>query len=151
MCKVGHANIKRQMREEGAVFAGELSMHFYFEELKGCESGDLAMLLLIRMLQREEKPLSQIWKPLRRYAHSGEINFTVADPKAKIDQIATGYKLRASSYSDLDGIRMEFDDWWFNLRASNTEPLLRLNLEAKDEATMRQNVEELSHVISSEA
>jgi phosphomannomutase len=151
MCKVGHANIKRQMREEGAVFAGELSMHFYFEELKGCESGDLAMLLLIRMLQREQKPLSELWKPLRRYAHSGEINFKVEDPKSKIEEIANKYALLAKERSDLDGIRMEFEDWWFNLRTSNTEPLLRLNLEAKDEAMMRQKVDELTHVISSEA
>lgn len=156
MCKVGHANIKRQMREEGAVFAGELSMHFYFEELKGCESGDLAMLLLIRMLQREQKPLSELWKPLQRYAHSGEINFKVKDPKAKINQIEAHYvgaqhAVPLPIVSHIDGIRMEFDDWWFNLRASNTEPLLRLNLEAKDEAMMHQKVEELTNAISSEA
>ncbi len=148
MCKVGHANIKRQMREEGAVFAGELSMHFYFEALKGCESGDLAMLLLIRMLQREQKPLSALWKPLQRYAHSGEINFNVDSPKAKIEEIAGKYALLAKERSDLDGIRMEFEDWWFNLRASNTEPLLRLNLEAKNEATMQEKVTELTTTIN---
>lgn len=148
MCKVGHANIKRQMREEGAVFAGELSMHFYFEELKGCESGDLAMLLLIRMLQREQKPLSELWKPLRRYSHSGEINFKVEDPKAKIKEMADKYALLAKERSDLDGVRMEFEDWWFNLRASNTEPLLRLNLEAKDEAMMKEKVAEMTTAIT---
>ncbi|MCC6563557.1 phosphomannomutase/phosphoglucomutase [Candidatus Uhrbacteria bacterium] len=147
MCKVGHANIKRQMREEGAVFAGELSMHFYFQELKGCESGDLAMLLLIRMLQRERKSLSQIWKPLLRYSHSGEINFKVSDPKAKIEEIANKYKLLAKDVSTLDGVRIEFDDWWFNLRASNTEPLLRLNLEAKTPEEMERHKEELAALI----
>ncbi|MCR4256176.1 MAG: phosphomannomutase/phosphoglucomutase, partial [Candidatus Uhrbacteria bacterium] len=152
MCKVGHANIKRQMREEGAVFAGELSMHFYFEELKGSESGDLAMLLLIRMLQREQKTLSELWKPLRRYAHSGEINFKVADPKAKIEEITAHYVVAQHAVplpvvSHIDGIRIEFDDWWFNLRASNTEPLLRLNLEAKDEAMMKEKVTEITTAI----
>ncbi len=148
MCKVGHAYIKRQMREEGAVFAGELSMHFYFQDLKGCESGDLAMLLLIRMLQREGKPLSELWKPLRRYSHSGEINFTVADPKAKIEEIRSRYTVHGTRCTDIDGIRIEFDDWWFNLRASNTEPLIRLNLEAKDETTMNEKVAELSALIA---
>ncbi len=147
MCKVGHANIKRQMREEGAVFAGELSMHFYFQELKGCESGDLAMLLLIRLLQREKKKLSQIWKPLLRYAHSGEINFKVADPKAKIEEISSKYAASAKDVSTLDGVRIEFEDWWFNLRASNTEPLLRLNLEAKTTEEMERHKEELAALI----
>lgn len=147
MCKVGHANIKRQMREEGAVFAGELSMHFYFQELKGCESGDLAMLLLIRLMQREKKKLSQIWKPLLRYAHSGEINFKVADPKAKIEQITNEYAASAKDISKLDGVRIEFEDWWFNLRASNTEPLLRLNLEAKSAEDMQRHKDELAALI----
>jgi phosphomannomutase len=147
MCKVGHANIKRQMREEGAVFAGELSMHFYFDELKGCESGDLAMLLLIRMLKREGKTLSELWRPLHRYAHSDEINFKVNNPKAKIEEIARKYTLLAKDRSDLDGVRLEFDDWWFNLRASNTEPLLRLNLEAKDEGMMKEKIEEMSNML----
>lgn len=146
MCMVGHANIKRQMREEGAVFAGELSMHFYFQELKGCESGDLAMLLLIRLLQREKKKLSEIWKPLLRYSHSGEINFKVADPKAKIEEIATAYA-GTGDVSRIDGVRIEFADWWFNLRASNTEPLLRLNLEAKTPEDMERHKAELAALI----
>jgi phosphomannomutase len=147
MCKVGHANIKRQMREEGAVSAGELSMHFYFQELKGCESGDLAMLLLIRLLQRERKSLSQIWKPLLRYSHSGEINFKVADPKAKIEEITHKYKDSAKEVSNLDGVRIEFEDWWFNLRPSNTEPLLRLNLEARTTEEMERHKAELAALI----
>lgn len=147
LCKVGHANIKRQMREEGAIFAGELSMHFYFQELKGCESGDLAMLLLLRMLRREKKKLSQIWKPLARYVHSGEINFTVADPKAKIEAIKSHYQTHGANVIELDGIRLEFTDWWFNIRASNTEPLLRLNVEAKTPELLAQKIEELQAIL----
>ncbi len=146
MCTVGHANIKRQMREDGAVFAGELSMHFYFQELKGCESGDLAMLLLIRLLQREKKKLSEIWKPLLRYSHSGEINFKVADPKTKIEEIAATYA-GTGDVSRIDGVRIEFADWWFNVRASNTEPLLRLNLEAKTSEEMERHKAELAALI----
>lgn len=148
MCKVGHANIKRQMREEGAVFAGEMSMHFYFQELKGCESGDLAMLLLVRMLRREGKKLSELWRPIAKYFHSGEINFTVADPKAKIEELATNFKLQASRFTNIDGIRAEFPDWWFNVRASNTEPLLRLNVETKTAEQLAERVAELSALIS---
>ena len=151
MTKVGHANIKRMMREKNALFAGELSMHFYFNILKNCESGDLAMLLLVRMLQRSGKKLSELWRPLKKYFHSGEINFEVADPKAKIEEITARYvgAIHESplQVSDIDGIRIEFDDWWFNLRASNTEPLLRLNLEAKTEALMKEKIAELSALV----
>ncbi len=147
MTKVGHANIKRAMREKNALFAGELSMHFYFNILKNCESGDLAMLLLIRTLQRSGKKLSELWRPLKKYFHSGEINFEVADPKAKIEGIATTYRKSAKDISDIDGIRIEFEDWWFNLRASNTEPLLRLNLEAKTETLMKEKVAEISALL----
>jgi phosphomannomutase len=105
------------------------------------------MLLLIRLLQREKKKLSQIWKPLLRYAHSGEINFKMADPKAKIEEITNKYAASAKDVSKLDGVRIEFADWWFNLRASNTEPLLRLNLEAKSAEDMQRHKEELAALI----
>jgi len=150
-CKVGHANIKKLMRETGAVFSGEVSMHFYFQELWNCESGDLAMLLLLRRLVRERKPLSQLWKPLKRYAHSEEMNFEVKEKQAVIDLLRARYLPVASSSSMLDGIRLEFrdasnpeTDWWFNVRASNTEPLLRLNVEARTPELLTQKIEELS-------
>ncbi|MFH1077764.1 MAG: phosphomannomutase/phosphoglucomutase, partial [Patescibacteria group bacterium] len=141
-CPVGHAFIKRQMRTDGAVFAGEMSMHYYFHDLYFVESGDLAMLLLLRRLARERKPLSALWKPIQKYAHSGEINFKVADAKAVMQRVADAYAPTATSSSDLDGIKYEFrdaahpeGDWWFSLRMSNTEPLVRLNVESRDEET----------------
>ncbi len=149
-CKVGHANIKKMMRERSAAFAGELSMHFYFHELWNCESGDLAMLLMLKLIHARQKPLSEIWKPLKRYAKSEEINFEVADPKAKIAELKAAYAATATAVSEIDGVRMEFrypeDDsqnWWFSVRASNTEPLLRLNVEAKTETMLMHRIEEL--------
>jgi len=140
MCKVGHANIKSQMHEDKAVFAGELSMHFYFNEFNNAESSDFAMLLLLKRVMREGKPLSEIWKSIRKYSKSEEINFEVADPKAKIEEIATLY---AGVTSRIDGIRIEFVDWWFSLRASNTEPLLRLNVEATSPELLEEKMKEL--------
>jgi phosphomannomutase len=151
MCKVGHANIKRAMKELDAIFAGELSMHFYFNEFKNCESGDYAMLLLLKRLLREQKPLSAIWKPVAKYFKSDEINFAVKHAKQKIEELAAKYEPQSKNVSRLDGVRIEFDDWWFNVRASNTEPLLRLNVEATTQALLDEKVAELSHVISSGA
>lgn len=155
MCKVGHANIKRAMREKAASFAGELSMHFYFKELWNCESGDLAMLLLLRRIHAGKTALSEVWKPLKRYAKSEEMNFEVPDPKAVIKRLEEQYVPMAKLVSHIDGVRVEFrnpedvsQDWWFNVRASNTEPLLRLNLEAKTEEALKLRLEELSRAIT---
>jgi phosphomannomutase len=147
ICKVGHANIKKLMRETGAVFSGEVSMHFYFSELWNCESGDLAMLLLLRRMAREGTPLSLIWKPLQRYVHSPEINFEVSDQRGIMNRLEALYKPKSRNFSKLDGIRVEFADWWFNVRASNTEPLLRLNAEARTEEELNAHIEELSEII----
>lgn len=154
MCKVGHANIKKLMRETGAVFAGELSMHFYFSDLWNCESGDLAMLLMLRRMAEEKKPLSEVWEPLRQYVQSGEINFEVRDKAGVIARLKAAYAPSASLVNDIDGIRMEFrnpsdpsGDWWFNVRASNTEPLLRLNLEARTSEVLEARIAELSNAI----
>lgn len=154
MCRVGHAFIKRQMREEGAAFAGEVSMHYYFRDIKNVESGDLVMLLMLKRLAHENIACSALWKPLVRYAHSGEINFEVTDKKAAVDRVNAAYRSHATSVSEIDGIRMEFrdasvpqNDWWFSLRLSNTEPLIRLNLESRSEALTKEKVEELSRLI----
>lgn len=149
MCKVGHAGIKRQMKETGARFAGELSMHFYFSEFANCEASDYAMLILIRLLQREGKPLSALWKPLVRYSHSGEINFPVRDTAEALALVEKQYAEQAQEISHLDGVRMEFGDWWFSLRASNTEPLIRLNLEADSPAHMEAKITELRTCLAS--
>jgi phosphomannomutase len=154
MCRPGHALIKRHMHETGAVFAGELAMHYFFIDFWNCEASELALLLLLRRVIREEKPLSQIWKPLQRYVHSGEINFTVASPVDAVKKIADQYRAEATTISEIDGVRLEFrskenpaGDWWFNVRPSNTEPVLRLNLEARTKEEMEKRREELTKKI----
>ncbi len=155
MCRVGHAHIKRQMRAEQAIFAGELSMHFYFTDLWFAESSDYALLLMLKLLVREQKPLSQLWKPLQKYFHSGEINFHVKDQKTILKSLEDYYAKQATDISTLDGLRYEFrdaknpaQDWWFNVRASNTEPVLRLNLEAKSIEQMEKRKQEVTKMIS---
>lgn len=154
MCRVGHAFIKRQMREDGASFAGEVSMHYYFRDLRYVESGDLVMLYVLKRLKRENARLSELWKPLAKYVHSGEINFEVADKQKALELIRVTYARSAAKYFDIDGLRMEFHDptdaardWWFNVRLSNTEPLLRLNLETKSQQFTAEKVAELSTLI----
>lgn len=151
MVMVGHANIKKAMRENVATFAGELSMHFYFKELWNCESGDLAMLLVLRKIARERVSLSALWRPLRRYAKSDEMNFEVKDPVLAIERLERRYVPEAKTVVTIDGLRVEFADWWFSIRASNTEPLIRLNVEARTEEMLGEKIAAVSHVIVSES
>lgn len=143
MTKVGHANIKHQMQKEGIVFASELSLHLYFESMYFLECPDLALLHLLRLLSREQKPLSEIIKPFERYAHSGEINFTVSDAPALMERLEERYRDEAMEILHLDGLSMRFSWGWFNVRASNTEPVVRLNLEARTSQEMKQKVTEI--------
>jgi len=137
MCRVGHSFVKAQMRESGAVFAGELSGHFYFRfsDTLVADDGSAALMALLDVLGRERRPLSELIAPLRRYATSGEISRRVRDPKALIAAVEAEHAGKAT-ISHLDGLLVEYPDWWFNLRPSNTEPVLRLNLEAHDAARM---------------
>jgi phosphomannomutase len=137
MCRVGHSFVKAQMRETGAVFAGELSGHFYFRfsDRFVADDGIAAFVALASTLSRAGRPLSEIVAPLRRYSASGEINRHVDDPRAIIEAVAKEHA-EAKEISRLDGLLVRYEDWWFNLRPSNTEPLLRLNLEAKTLARM---------------
>lgn len=148
LCPVGHALIKKILRDRDAVFGGELSLHFYYQNFFGAESGDLTLLYLLEMLSETGQPLSALVQPLRRYWQSGEINFTVQDKETIIQRLVEKYRPLAKSFLDIDGIRFDFDDWWFNVRPSNTEPLLRLNLEAKTEKEMGERVGEISQIIS---
>lgn len=132
--RVGHAFIKHVMREEQALFGGELSYHFYFSEFFNCESGILAMLEVLNLVAKSGQSLSELIDPLRRYSHSGEINFRVRDVEDALRAIESHFS--NASISRLDGLSAEYPDWWFNMRPSNTEPLLRLNLEA-DTAVIR--------------
>jgi len=128
--RVGHSFIKQVMAETGAVFGGEHSAHYYFRDNWRADSGSIVALCVLEQLSRAGVPLSELRKPFERYAQSGEINSRVEDPAAVIERVARAY---AEWPQDrLDGLTVDCGPWWFNLRPSNTEPLLRLNLEAPD-------------------
>lgn len=141
--RVGHSYIKQVMAETGAVFGGEHSGHYYFRDNFRADSGILAMLILMRILSEAGSPLSELRREFEMYAQSGEINMTVADPAAEIDRVAEAY----GGGDHLDGLTVTVDDGWFNLRPSNTEPVLRLNVEAADAARVGSLVDEVrSHI-----
>jgi phosphomannomutase len=136
--RVGHSYIKKLMAETGAVFGGEHSGHFYFRDFWRADSGALAALHAIAALGESKSSLSELLSPFNRYISSGEINSTVADASAATAEIESIYGSREGvSLDHLDGLTVEGDTWWFNLRASNTEPLLRLNVEAATTAQMK--------------
>jgi phosphomannomutase len=126
--------MKATMRSNGSWFGGELSGHFYFKENYTCDSGEIAMISALNLLARDGRPFSGMVEELRRYHSTGEVNFVVEDKDAAIRTLRTKY--RDGKQDELDGITVEYGDlgdrewWWFNVRPSNTEPLLRLNLEA---------------------
>jgi phosphomannomutase len=127
--RVGHAFFKRRMRDEGGAFGGEVSGHYYFRDFYNADSGTIPALLILELLSHRGARLSELLEPLRsKYFISGEINSTVDDPQAKMDEIERSYG--DGRVSKLDGISIDYDDWHFNVRPSNTEPLLRLNLES---------------------
>ena len=126
--KVGHSFIKQVMKETGAVFGGEHSAHYYFRDNYRADSGLIASLIVLEELSLAGEPLSKLLEPLDRYAASGEINSKVDDAAAVIEKVAAVYS--SAEQDRLDGLTVDLGDWWFNLRPSNTEPLLRLNLEA---------------------
>ena len=146
MSRVGHAFIKQQMREADALFAGELSGHFYFKDNFFTESSALAALYVANLVSQGDKPLSELIKPIRRYVASGEINSEVHDTHAVLDRLRAKYAGQGRVI-ELDGFSVEFADWWFNVRASNTEPLIRLNLEAKTRSDMERHRDELLALI----
>ena len=129
--RVGHSFIKQVMAETGAVFGGEHSGHYYFRENYRADSGLIAALVVLELLSRASEPLSVLRKPFERYAASGEINSTVDDQHGVIEAVAAHYAEAGTQQDRLDGLTVDHGDWWFNLRPSNTEPLLRLNLEAR--------------------
>jgi phosphomannomutase len=143
--RVGHSYIKSIMAETGAIFGGEHSGHYYFRDNYRADSGMIAALLVLEALSFAERPLSELLKPYRRYHASGEINSEVADQKGTIEKLAATY---ADGKQDrADGLTVEYQDWWFNCRPSNTEPLLRLNLEARTAQLMEAKRDEVLAVI----
>ncbi len=145
--KVGHSFIKQRMLETGAVFGGEHSAHYYFLDNFRADSGLIAGLLVLNEVSRAHTDLSVVRKPFERYSSSGEINTHVADTQVVIDKVAAEF---AGFQQDrLDGLTVDCGPWWFNLRPSNTEPLLRLNLEAPNRDDCDQRVAELLALITS--
>ncbi|MEI7900925.1 MAG: phosphomannomutase/phosphoglucomutase [bacterium] len=146
MSRVGHAFIKQQMREHHALFAGELSGHYYFKDNFMAESSAMAILSLANIVSRSGQPLSALIAPLRKYFSSGEINTHVSrDPQAILAEIQAKYT--GGRLFTLDGVSVEYADWWFNVRCSNTEPLVRLNLEAKTQTVLEAKRDELLAMI----
>src|SRR5207253_1053416 len=123
--RVGHSFIKAVMAETGAVFGGEHSGHYYFRDNYRADSGLIAAVVVLELMSKAALPLSELRTPFERYADSGEINTEVADPQAVIERVAQHYA--AAQQDRMDGLTVDLGGWWFNLRPSNTEPLLRLN------------------------
>jgi phosphomannomutase len=146
--RVGHSFIKQVMAETGAIFGGEHSGHYYFRDNYGADSGLIAAVIALGELSGSDVPLSELLRPFRRYEASGEINSRVDDPRATIEEIAVEYP--DGRQDRLDGLTVEFDDWWCNVRASNTEPLLRLNVEARTKELLEARTQELLAVIRGE-
>ena len=148
--RVGHAFIKHRMREEDALFAGEVSAHYYFRDFTQADTGVVPFLVMLELLSREGKRLSELLAPFReRYFITGEINTPVADVAQKLRELEERYAAEGGRISHLDGVSVDFDEWHFNVRPSNTEPLLRLNLEALSEPLMESKRDEVLDVIRS--
>jgi phosphomannomutase len=140
--RVGYAFIRKAMHENDACFGGELSGHFYFRENWYCDSGMLALVHVLNMLTEVERPLSELVQPLRRYLSTGELSFRHDDKDGAMETIARDYG--DGEIDHLDGLTVQYDRWWFNLRKSNTEPLLRLNIEADSEDLLEEKRAELA-------
>jgi phosphomannomutase len=146
--RVGHAFIKQRMRAEDAVFAGEVSAHYYFRDFSQADTGVVPFLVMLELLSRSGRTFSQLLRPYReRFFLTGEINTPVADVPLKLQELKERYSAEGGHVSHLDGISIDFDDWHFNVRPSNTEPLLRLNLEALSEERMIEKRDEVLGVI----
>jgi phosphomannomutase len=143
--RVGHSFIKAVMKETGAVFGGEHSGHYYFRDNYRADSGILAMLVLLQVISEAGRPLSQLRTEFEPYAQSGEINLTVADQAAATEAVADAFP--AADQDRLDGLTLSWPDRWFNLRPSNTEPVLRLNVEAPDDEAVEALVDEVRAIV----
>ena len=150
--RVGHSYIKALMAETGAIFGGEHSAHYYFRDFWGADSGMLAALHVLAALGEQDRPLSELMAKYQRYEASGEINFTVADAPACVRAVLASYGSDIASTDELDGVTVDLGDGrWFNLRSSNTEPLLRLNVESRTRVEVDQIVEHIAAQIRASA
>jgi len=141
--RVGHSYIKAEMRKLNGIFGGEHSGHFYFRDNWYADSGLIAFLITLELVSVEGKPLSELLRPLDKWVRSGEINSRVSDVQGKLQALEEKYGKDALSVDHMDGITVDYGDWWFNVRPSNTEPLLRLNVEAKSRELLEQKQDEL--------
>jgi phosphomannomutase len=141
--RVGHSFIKQTMAETGAVFGGEHSGHYYYRDNYRADSGIITAFIVLELMSTSDLPLSELTRPFKRYADSGEINTQVRDPKRTVERARAKLEAEGVAVDQLDGLTADYGTWWFNLRPSNTEPLLRLNVEAKDEESLRQHVNEV--------
>jgi phosphomannomutase len=133
--------MKKAMRDSHAIFGGELSGHFYYRDNFCTDSGMITLVHILNIVSDADMPLSELVAPLRRYCSSGEINFKVDDKQAKMNELAARYNDGEIDY--LDGVTIRYKDWWFNCRPSNTEPLLRLNVEAKSKELFEEKFAEV--------
>ena len=147
--RVGHSFIKATMRKHQAIFGGELAGHYYFRDHSYADCPLLSVVEVLNLMRQTGKPLSELVQPLRRYHKSPEINFEVADKQAKMDELAARYHDAEIDY--LDGITFQYPDWWANVRPSNTEPFLRLVLEAKTAGELESRKEELFGILGEPA
>jgi phosphomannomutase len=143
--RVGHSFIKKTLGDSHGIMAGERSGHFYFRDNWNCDSGAIALATAVSMISAQDKKLSQLIAPLRRYSSTGEINFEVQDKAGKMIEVEKTFA--DAKIAKVDGVTVEYDDWWCNVRASNTEPLLRLNLEANTPELMKEKFELLQGML----
>lgn len=143
--RVGHAFMKKALADGNGIFGGELSGHFYFRDNFNCDSGAIAFATAMTILSAQDKPFSEVMAPLRRYRQSGEMNFEVEDKAGKMIEIADAFP--DAEIDHLDGVTITYEDWWCNIRPSNTEPLLRLNVEANDQAILNEKIELLKSML----
>ena len=141
--RVGHSYIKQVMAETGAVFGGEHSGHYYYRDNYRADSGIITAMIVLELLSEHGQSMSELARPFIRYSDSGEINTRVDDPAAVVAAVARRLEAGPAVLDTLDGLSADYGDWWFNLRPSNTEPLLRLNVEARDDAQCRARVDEV--------
>jgi phosphomannomutase len=147
--RVGHSFVKATLRENEGIFGGELAGHYYFRDNYNADCAILAVVEVLNLLRSKKVTMSELVSPLMRYAKSPEINFEVDDKQAKMDEL--GEKFSDGQIDYLDGITVQYDDWWFNVRPSNTEPYLRLVLEADDEAQLSRHTDELVEILGTPA
>lgn len=140
--RVGHAYMKKALRDSHSIFGGELSGHFYYRDNFYADSGMITLVHVINIISEANAPISELINPLRRYFSSGELNFTVENKQAKMDELARRYG--EGQIDHLDGVTVGYKDWWFNCRPSNTEPLLRLNIEARSKELLDEKLSEMT-------